>query len=114
METMTNEDGNNDDDDDSCQLTKNCERNDGRSLPANTIVGDTQVSAGVLTTNLNYDGDDNDDNDDGDDDDMMLLLPMIMIILTMKTDIQDNKDKLSWNYCRRIHVQYLCEREKYV
>ena len=80
--------GNNDDDDAlrlwwwRFQLTKNCEGNDGRSLLANTIVGDTEVSAGVLATNLNYgandcdgdgDGDDNYDHDandgDGDNDD---------------------------------------------
>ena len=64
--SMTNEDGNNDDDDndddDNFELTKNGERNDGRSLLANTIVGDTQVSAGVLTTNLNFDEDADDDD----------------------------------------------------
>ena len=57
-------DCNNDDD---FQLTKNCERNDGRSLLANAIVGDTEVSAGVLPTNLNYDPH-YDDVDDVDDD----------------------------------------------
>ena len=46
------------------ELTKNCEGNDGRSLLANTIVGDTEVSAGVLPANLNYDANDGDDNDD--------------------------------------------------
>ena len=44
------------------KLTKNGERNDGRRLAANAIVGHTPVSAGVLAANLNDDHvDDHDD-----------------------------------------------------